>query len=104
MQYEDMLGLRGLHVICKSAFRHVLDLPNRVGRAHVWRPISPRVRVLMGVAMAAPYAVTRTPWTVVTWLKGAVWTAAPCWVSQASTWASGSRGSPRAAAQWAYAI
>ena len=48
---------------------------------------APRARVLMGEAMAAPYAMTRTPWTVVTWLKGAVWTVAP-----------------RAAAQWAYAI
>jgi hypothetical protein len=49
------------------------------------------------------YAVTRAPCTVVTWLKGPVWTLAPCAVSQASTCASASTGSPCAAHHRAYA-
>src|SRR5882724_2950135 len=47
-------------------------------------------------------STTRTPSIVVTWLKGPVWTVAPCAVSQASTWASASTGSPHAADQRIY--
>jgi hypothetical protein len=51
----------------------------------------------------APYATTRTPCTVVTWLGAPVWMVPPCACSQAKTFASSSATSPWLAHQRAYA-